>query len=82
LNLILIVTLVHLVFTRRYISSTVNMRAAAVLSVLSLVTGGNAWAQAANGEWIANMQIYDVTNGGWASKFATRNPKTFQNMSS
>ncbi|KAI9152376.1 hypothetical protein HJFPF1_09606 [Paramyrothecium foliicola] len=53
------------------------MRSAAVLSILSLVTGGHAWAQAASGEWIANMKIYDVTNGGWPK--ATDEACTYRN---
>jgi hypothetical protein len=43
------------------------MRSTAILAILSFATGGHAWAQAANGEWIANMDIYDVTNSPWSS---------------
>ena len=45
-----------------------SMRSTALLTVLSLATGSYAWAQAGNGEWIANMNIYDVTNSPFTSQ--------------
>ncbi|KAI9150046.1 hypothetical protein HJFPF1_09799 [Paramyrothecium foliicola] len=69
--------LIFSINTRQFISSAIKMRAAAVFSILSLVTGGHAWAQAANGEWIANNKIYDVTNSGFAK--ATYEACTYRN---
>ncbi|KAL5593609.1 hypothetical protein FOBRF1_012711 [Fusarium oxysporum] len=45
------------------------MQISALITLFSLATGTNAWAQAGNREWIANHKIYDVTNSGFASRF-------------
>jgi hypothetical protein len=67
-----IISITHAENTTLATYSTSNtsskMRSTALLAILSLATGGYAWAQAGNGEWIANMKIYDVTNSGFASK--------------
>ena len=54
--------------TSSTLDTSSNMRSTALLTVLSLATGSYAWAQAGNGEWIANMNIYDVTNSPFTSQ--------------
>jgi hypothetical protein len=45
------------------------MQFATILSAIAFVTGAHAWAQAGNGEWIANNQPYGVMPySGGASK--------------
>ncbi|KAH7151309.1 hypothetical protein DER46DRAFT_665299 [Fusarium sp. MPI-SDFR-AT-0072] len=53
------------------------MQISAFITLFSLGTGTNAWAQAGNGEWIANYKIYDVTNSGFAK--ATMEACTYRN---